>query len=300
MVLELSPEEFTYIGRPWETFLGRWQAIEKALQDWPSDKEFSCIDVGSNNGYFSLQAAHRWPKSFVVGLEGAVGVGNGNAGLSRNTQVIVETSAVRTHLKWLRRLKMENCVIAPEVWDYEMIREMTKQPLCDLMISLSVVHHIDTVSEKQYQAKGMEHVDGTIDLLGQIFKLARTHILELPDNPWLSHMWKVFPSPKAAILAACERAGLQPTTMEVVFRNEWYGSREVWHIRFGDLVPVPPAALRQRFSAPFLTCNSPLPLEDLTEVCEGVKGRTGEPESFTDEDRRLRQELLDAARIHGQ
>merc|ERR1719359_1628249 len=82
--LELPEAEFSYIGRPWVTFTGRWKAIKEALDALTAPdgipQEFTLIDVGSNNGYFSLQVAKRFPSAIVIGVEGAVGIGNGSLG----------------------------------------------------------------------------------------------------------------------------------------------------------------------------------------------------------------------------
>ena len=46
--------------RPWEHFEGRWAAIRRSLERafgaGSGGKPFRLLDVGSNNGFFSLQA----------------------------------------------------------------------------------------------------------------------------------------------------------------------------------------------------------------------------------------------------
>merc|ERR1719473_2364322 len=90
------------------------------------EPSFSVIDLGSNNGYFALQTAKLFPSAAVIGVEGVVGVGNGSLGSSTTDwQALCGTTAVQTHLRWTQKLKLENCLLAPEVWDFRHIKELS-------------------------------------------------------------------------------------------------------------------------------------------------------------------------------
>jgi hypothetical protein len=193
------------------------------------------LDLGSNNGYFSLQTAAAFPESVVIGIEGSVGVGNGSVGTSRcDWKALSKTGAVRTHLRWIRKLQLQNCAVAPEVWDYDSVRTLVESGLCvDAMLSLSVVHHIDNYSadKKKMPSKGPVRLKATMDLLSDLMKLAWVHVIELPDRPWLDHVHDAFEGdPKAILEAVCKRTGFQ-WEMRKIYENAWIGHRELWFLR---------------------------------------------------------------------
>lgn len=242
----LPEAEFSYIGRPWETFTGRWAAIKRALlEELPSGRSGAAgpaptlIDLGSNNGYFSLQAAHLLPRATVVGVEGAVGVGNGTMGTHTNRwRSLCQTTAIQTHLRWVQQLGIRNCLLAPEVWDYNHVLDLAQRGLrADAMLSLSVVHHIDEYSSKQYEEheslSGAENkVEAFLQLLRRLLEIADLHLMELPDSPWISHVHDAFQnSPQKIFEAACQRTRLQWEMRKVYESGKWIGHREVWVLR---------------------------------------------------------------------
>lgn len=226
----LPAEEFSYIGRPAETFEGRWKAIETALTERFGLKgAFSLVDVGSNHGYFSLNTALRYPNSFVLGIEGAVGVGNGTIGTcTRDAGRLVATSAIRTHLTWLEKLGLKNCLVAPEVWDIDSIEQLrAKGCRADVMLTLSVIHHIDGICEDIYAKRGLSKVDGTLELMAQLLALADVHVIELPGPNWVHHMHKQFVTYEKMLTAAIARHGGM-WKMHRIYQNDWFGMRELW------------------------------------------------------------------------
>merc|ERR1719473_2006277 len=65
--------------------------------------------------------------SNVVSVEGSVGVGNDNVGrTTADWQKIAETSAIKTHLKWMDTLELENNFLSPEVWRLDRIEQLKK------------------------------------------------------------------------------------------------------------------------------------------------------------------------------
>lgn len=240
--LDLPEAEFSYIGRPWETFTGRWGAIRQAMLE-----EFPCgvhdqasgptvIDLGSNNGYFSLQTARLLPRATVIGVEGAVGVGNGTMGTRTSKwRSLCHTTAIQTHLRWVQKLRLSNCLLAPEVWDYNHILALAKRGMCvDVMFSLSVVHHIDEHSAPLYsQHPGLageeNRVEAFLELMRRLLELATTHVVELPDSPWIGHVHAAFENSAQRILqAACQRTRLQWSMRKIYSSTKWIGNREVW------------------------------------------------------------------------
>lgn len=270
--IDLPEAEFSYIGRPWETFTGRWAAIREAFleehaRSWGKPKKFgeaapfTLLDVGSNNGYFSLQTAAAFPESTVIGIEGSVGVGNGSVGTSRcDWQALSKTDAVRTHLRWIRKLQLENCVVAPEVWDYDSVRSLVESGLCvDAMLSLSVVHHIDNHSadKQKMPAKGPMRLKATMDLLSDLLKLAWAHVIELPDRPWLDHVHEAFEgNPQAILEAVCKRTGFQ-WEMRKIYENAWIGHRELWFLRRLGQKPQPGMPIGLEAMIPFFPTRLP-------------------------------------------
>lgn len=247
--LDLPEAEFSYIGRPWETFTGRWAAIRKALLEElpcssPQDRaSASCgptvVDLGSNNGYFSMQTAHLLPSSNVIGVEGAVGVGNGTMGTRTSKwRSLCGTTAIQTHLRWVQKLKQANCLLAPEVWDFDHITSLAKRGMCvDVMLSLSVVHHIDEYSApcyaRQPELAGQENkVEAFLQLMRRLLELANVHLVELPDAPWIGHVHNAFENSAQRILeAACQRTSFQWDMRKIYSSTKWIGKREVWLLR---------------------------------------------------------------------
>jgi hypothetical protein len=74
--------EFSYLGRPWETYTGRWHAVLSTLLTHFLRKEaFTALDLGSGSGYFSLQLGLKFRRATVISVEGSTGFGNGSLGL---------------------------------------------------------------------------------------------------------------------------------------------------------------------------------------------------------------------------
>ncbi|CAJ1349640.1 unnamed protein product, partial [Effrenium voratum] len=197
--LQLPKNEFTYLAgssdRPWEHFTGRWQAIKPVLNAMlagcSQTRPLRVVDLGSCSGYFALKAAYRHPEADVVAVEGSIGIGNGTAGMQGTVRQILRTEAVQTHLRWIQKLKLANCFLAPEVWDYLHICNLAApgRPICDVMFLLSVVHHIDNISAQQYARAGLSRVQGGIELLAKLLMLAPRHFVELPQQPWLKELF---------------------------------------------------------------------------------------------------------------
>jgi len=241
-ILELPEHEFTYVAgkadRPWHHFTGRWKAIQPILADQlnscSKDRPLRVVDLGSCSGYFALQVASRHPEADVVGIEGSVGIGNGTAGVQGGTQQILSTEAAQTHLRWIQRLKLTNCFIAPEVWDFNSVLELVDRaggrPICDAMFMLSVVHHIDNVSAQQYAKAGLSRVDGGLQLLAKLLSLAPRHFVELPNQPWLEALYARFGTARAILQAAADVSGRLWTFKGPIYSAEWFGQRDTWVI----------------------------------------------------------------------
>lgn len=188
------------------------------------------MDIGSCTGFFAIQAANQHPDLDVVGVEGSVGIGNGTVGTVGNIRAILQTYAVKNHLKWTQQLGLQNCRLAPEVWDYAHIRDLHAQgqPICDVMFTLSVLHHIDNVSADQYTALGLSRLDGTIDLLAKILSLAPRHFVELPNRPWMTAAFDAHQTARRILEAAAKQSGLEWKFTGPIYSADWFGNREVW------------------------------------------------------------------------
>ncbi|CAJ1394684.1 unnamed protein product [Effrenium voratum] len=230
LAARLPQADFTYIDRPWRHFVTRWAAIDAELQKAFGEGAFTLLDLGSCCGFFSLQAAVAYPESWVLGVEGSVGIGNGTTGIAGTQAQIIETKAIQTHLKWIRQLSLSNCMVAPDVWDYKKVCALAaeKRPLCDVMLLLSVVHHIDNVSADQYAAEQLGQVEGSVQLMANLLKLAPRHFVELPDQPWLQHVYDHFGTGRDFLSAAAEKSGKKWSFTGPLVMSDWYGRRELW------------------------------------------------------------------------
>mmetsp|Transcript_36598 Transcript_36598/g.67069 ORF Transcript_36598/g.67069 Transcript_36598/m.67069 type:complete len:393 (-) Transcript_36598:39-1217(-) len=241
--LDLPEKEFSYqagsTGRPWAHFTGRWEAIKprlaKALSSAPVNVPRRVVDVGSCTGYFSLQVANAHPEADVIGVEGSVGIGNGTVGMAGSVRDILQTRAVQTHLRWLKRLRLENCLISPEVWDYERIEKMSAsgRPICDVLLLLSIVHHIEGVAAEQLAAAGYSKTEGFIVLMSKLLLLAPTHFIEMPYRPWLESVYEKYGTQRAILGAAAEATGLEWKFTGPIYQADWFGPREVWMLEVG-------------------------------------------------------------------
>jgi len=207
---ELPAKDFTYAGRPWEQYTGRWAKIEEALAPFINERDSTLIDVGSNFGYFSLHAAMVSPKLNVFGIEGSIGAGNGNKG----SEWAEHSPAVLNHLKWIGKLALPNCAIVNEVWNYDRVSDLVARGLkVDVMFLLSVFHHIDNASRDQYKRDGMSHVEGTVQLMAKMLQLASMHFVELPtlgnamrtgDDMRLKHVYEKYKNEEEFLSAAIQ------------------------------------------------------------------------------------------------
>eukprot|EP00928_Gymnodinium_smaydae_P072075 TRINITY_DN554_c5_g1_i1.p1 TRINITY_DN554_c5_g1~~TRINITY_DN554_c5_g1_i1.p1 ORF type:complete len:654 (+),score=135.93 TRINITY_DN554_c5_g1_i1:71-1963(+) len=308
LAVDLPKSEFTYIERPWSHFVTRWAAIDVELEAaFAEDEEFSLVDLGSCMGFISLQAAVAYPRCVVVGIEGSVGVGNGTTGVQGTSDEIVQTKAVQTHLTWINKLQLPNCFVSPHVWDYERICGLAAigRPITDVLVSLSVIHHIDNVSTEQYQAHGLTHVRGTVNLVAKLLQLAPRHFIELPDRPWMEHVHKAFKSPREFLETCAQATQLRWNFVGPLVISTWYGTRELWLLedvgckRGGAM---PPQGLRALFprtlgfrvgggssaasvpSAPQSRVrggvDADLPLRDAAPAARSVVGRRGDRYSY--------------------
>lgn len=230
LAVDLPADEFSYIERPWSHFEARWAAIDVELERFCTQAPFSVVDLGSCHGFFSLQTAAGYPQSLVVGLEGSVGVGNGTTGVQGKEEDIIETKACQTHLRWTEKLQLSNCLLAPEVWDFHRVCSLSNlgRPISSVMFNLSVLHHVDGISEKQYLAAGFSHVEGTVTLMAKFLLLANRHFIELPDAPWIEHIWNTFRKPREFLEAAARSSGRSWSLHGPLVVSEWYGRRELW------------------------------------------------------------------------
>ncbi|CAJ1395881.1 unnamed protein product [Effrenium voratum] len=247
--LQLPKNEFTYLAgssdRPWEHFTGRWQAIKPVLNAMlagcSQTRPLRVVDLGSCSGYFALKAAYRHPEADVVAVEGSIGIGNGTAGMQGTVRQILRTEAVQTHLRWIQKLKLANCFLAPEVWDYLHICNLAApgrpfafrdgqqhKPICDVMFLLSVVHHIDNISAQQYARAGLSRVQGGIELLAKLLMLAPRHFVELPQQPWLKELFEEYGTARKILEAAAKATGRQWLFRGPIFTAEWFGTRDLW------------------------------------------------------------------------
>lgn len=252
LVVDLPASEFSYIERPWSHFVTRWAAIDVELEAAYGDSAFSLLDLGSCCGFFSLQVASGYPQSTVLGIEGSVGVGNGTIGVDGTEDEIVQTKAIQTHLRWIDKLYLSNCLLSPEVWDYRRVCSLAAlgRPVVDVLLSLSVIHHIDNISHHQYEEDGITKVQGTVQLVAKLLHLAPRHFIELPDRPWIDHVHNAYTSHRAFLEDAARASGKRWNFVGPLCISAWYGTRELWMMeevgaRRG--APVPPQALRALF-----------------------------------------------------
>ena len=134
---------------PAVSFEKRWKAINELLiADFGKDRRpFCLLDLGAGTGYFSLQVAKNSPKSQVVAVEGAVGVGNDPAD-SGGEIIISKSRGVVQTAEQVEQLKLKNCCIAPGKWTSEDIAKKAEGMKADCLLALSVVHDIENISRR--------------------------------------------------------------------------------------------------------------------------------------------------------
>jgi len=247
---------FTYAGRPWEDYLGRWAAMYGEMLTWVSESHraknnFSVIDLGSNAGFFSIQTAGTFPQAVVIGVEGSVGVGNGggidgSSGPNSNTCSGLRSSlGVQNHLKWIEKLDLANNFIAGEQWDFNRVQELANTGFTvDVMYMLSMFHWMDQYSRKQgqYPHGGAKSVKDdaydTVNLMAQILSLANIHVIELPsfkDQPqYLSHLSKSFNGSEQEFLeAAMRQSGRSKVIQQIYVTSCGHPRCESWYAAAG-------------------------------------------------------------------
>merc|ERR1712190_292451 len=111
------------------------------------------------------------------GIEGSVGCGNGHIGETRVGKgflhTVVRSHGVVTHMSWIAKLGLTNCFVAPEAWDIDHIMLLRQLGFrANVMLTLSVAHHIDSVSQPCYQRLGLDGNYGTLRLLEELLQLA--------------------------------------------------------------------------------------------------------------------------------
>lgn len=268
--LELPEHEFTYLAgsvdRPWNHFTGRWEAMKPHLADMlqacGSDRPLRVVDLGACTGFFSLQAAHWHPEADVVAVEGSVGVGNGSAGMMGTAMQILGTAACQTQLRWIGRLGLPNCFVAPEVWDYARVCELAsqKRPICDILFLLSIVHHIDSLSVQQYASVGLSRLEGFMDLLAKLLMLAPRHFVELPNKPWLTVAYEAHGTQQAILMAAARATGREWILRGPIYTVDWFGPRELLILEVKE--PMPSVDLH--------SCSFPLLYREYPQVKEST------------------------------
>jgi hypothetical protein len=145
----------------------------------------------------------------------------------------MSTDAVITHLSWIAKLGLRNCVVAPEVWDVEHVKRLREQGFrADVLLSLSVIHHICRLSEERRQCRRMKaprwDASQSLRLLVELLHLADVHILELPE-PQLPRLGRTATSTSAVLQEATELVG-GAWEMRLIHRSRWLGERELWLI----------------------------------------------------------------------
>jgi len=229
---------FTYGGRTWQNYAGRWAAIEEELQNWVSRQHlssFSVLDIGSNGGFFSVQTAGVFPQALVIGVEGSVGVGNGNQSAPGNLNAtsLRETPSIQNHLKWIQKLELQNNVIANEVWDSNHVKGLARHGFSvDVMYLLSVFHWMDLYSRKsgQYASGSTYNVEDSVNFMANILSLARLHFIELnfPRPDLRSREWE-----ELFLKKAMQRSG-RKKTIKMIFEAEAFWTRRIFVIEDED------------------------------------------------------------------
>eukprot|EP00931_Biecheleriopsis_adriatica_P054000 TRINITY_DN3173_c0_g1_i2.p1 TRINITY_DN3173_c0_g1~~TRINITY_DN3173_c0_g1_i2.p1 ORF type:complete len:362 (-),score=43.48 TRINITY_DN3173_c0_g1_i2:190-1242(-) len=228
----LSASEFRYYGRPEESFEGRWEAIKAELCNlFEKGFAMSVVDIGSNHGYFCLKIKIEFQASLVVGIEGSVGCGNGHAGETSGGKAFLHTVAqshcVVTHVSWIARLRLEHSFVAIEAWDLDRVMQLRKENFhVDVMLTLSVLHHVDSLSRHCYDRLGLAGNEGVLMLLTELLPLARVHFVEPRNAHYV-----------AMLHEAVRRAGgADVWDMKMIYQDSHYHERQTWLV---VLKPLP-------------------------------------------------------------
>jgi len=109
---------------------------------------------------------------------------------------------------------------------------------------LSVIHHIDGVSDEMYANAGLSKVEGIVDLVAKLLSLAPSHFIELPYKPWLAAAFEAFHSARGILEAASKRSQYSWNFVGPLHSCDWFGPREVWllQVKKGEMLPIDLAA----------------------------------------------------------
>jgi hypothetical protein len=65
----------------------------------------------------------------------------------------------------------------------------------------------------------------------RLLELANSHVVELPDAPWLAHVHNAFQNkPQDILKAACQRTGFHWDMRKLYSSDKWIGTRELWYL----------------------------------------------------------------------
>jgi hypothetical protein len=225
----------------------RWNVLDKEFaRDAPDDP---CIlEIGSNFGYFSLQAAKRFGQGRVFSVEGSYGTGNQGTREVKDGRQIQETDGVRKHLSLRNELELANNIVCLGVVDAGTYKRIAEAGVMfDYQISLSVFHWVVRAS----RSMGID----PREILADHLRAARTTFIELPDMQQrkpLPGIYREYATIPQAINEAAAAYGLG-VRITYLGSSAWYGTRDTFRI---DLDPA--VAPRQRAAE--------LPSERIVEI----------------------------------
>ncbi|CAE7436348.1 PECT1 [Symbiodinium necroappetens] len=75
---------------------------------------------------------------------------------------------------------------------------------------------------------GAMFAQGSLQLMAALLKLAPRIFVELPDQPWLQHVYDHFGTARVFLQAATKLTGKQWNFLGPLVMSEWYGRRELW------------------------------------------------------------------------
>ena len=202
----------------------RWDMIRPELLAYAAEA-MTCLEAGSNFGYFSLRMAQEFPAARVFSIEGSFGTGNEGSGRLKGASEIAETEGVQKHVNLRDGFDLWNNIVCSGVAsDATYERLMDAGLRFDYQLSLSVFHWI--VDASQPTSKSSRR------LLADHLRVAHTTFLELPSmeqETALPQLYEGYASIPEAIDQACREHGVD-VRITRLGSSLWYGTRDTLRV----------------------------------------------------------------------
>ncbi|PTN34155.1 FkbM family methyltransferase [Desulfonatronum sp. SC1] len=195
----------------------RWDAIVPHI-----DKDcFKVLDIGSNYGYFSLSLASHYPNAQIFSIEGEFGTGN------------QESKGLKIHHSIKNDHFIYNNFIYNTLLTDDLVKLFNEKSIVfDYQISFSVFHWIVYL---KYANNGSSQ--NIKKMFVDQLKMAKTTFLELPSFGQQTSMSPYYADHDSFDHLFSELNRELPLEFEKIGECNWYGKRDLFHIKLLDCKP---------------------------------------------------------------